>query len=213
MNGSQNRSVKVDCISELAPFFELLRRYYAGTFARGSERKSLPLFKEEPFAWHDERVAEALNVLADVSAGDIRRFDVEFNRLFVGPGKLPAPPYEMVYMSAGRLLQHPSLPLPECYRRANLEPHILRAHPDDHLSLELACAMRLAWSKRTQDLDLLADFLLTHLGVWYKDHIRDIRSATTNTQCLAAAQMLESVLDAGVAWAHEHEQDAAKGAA
>lgn len=213
MDSSQNCGLKVNCISELAPFFELLRRYYAGTFSRRSERKSLPLFMKESFALREEKVADALKVLADVSAGDVRRFEVEFNRLFVGPGKLPAPPYEMVYMSAGRLLQHPSMPLSECYQRASLEPVILNAHPVDHLSLELACAMRLAWSRRAKDLDLLADFLLTHLGVWYKDHIRDIRNATTDAQCLAAAQMLEAVLDEGVAWARAYDEEMARGAA
>jgi len=63
----------------------------------------------------------------------------DFNRLFVGPGKPLAPPWESYYLSRDHLLfQEETLAVREAYRRLGLEAVSLHSEPDDSLSLELS---------------------------------------------------------------------------
>ena len=69
----------------------------------------------------------------------------DYLRVFVGPHKLPAPPWESVYVGNKRLLfQASTLEVREAYRSQGLLP---AEHPhvaDDHLALELDFLARLA---------------------------------------------------------------------
>lgn len=73
--------------------------------------------------------------LGELDAGN----DVaEFNRLFVGPGALVAPPYESVYLSPEQvLMQAETLAVRHFYRSFGKELAPDRHEPDDHLAFEL----------------------------------------------------------------------------
>ena len=64
--------------------------------------------------------------------------EAEYNRLFVGPGRLPAPLYESVWRSEDRLLmQDQTLQVRAIYRRYGLESRYGCSQPDDHVAVEL----------------------------------------------------------------------------
>ncbi len=62
----------------------------------------------------------------------------DHQRLFVGPGRLLAAPYESVYLSRDHLLfEEQTLQVREAYRAFGLVAPALNREPDDHLGLEL----------------------------------------------------------------------------
>ena len=68
----------------------------------------------------------------------------EFFRLFVGPGRLVAPPYESVYLSPeGVLMQEETEAVRAFYQAYGLEVRAKYCEPDDALSLELEFYSRL----------------------------------------------------------------------
>ena len=69
----------------------------------------------------------------------------DYNRLFVGPGKIIAPPWESVQVDDERqLFQEETLAVRNWYRRFGLQAERLYTEPDDHVGLELAFLAHLA---------------------------------------------------------------------
>ena len=63
----------------------------------------------------------------------------EYNRFFIGPGDLTAPPWESIYLgNEGALFQKTTLEVRQAYRAFGLQPESYRRVPDDSLALELA---------------------------------------------------------------------------
>ncbi|HKZ83677.1 MAG TPA: molecular chaperone TorD family protein [Anaerolineae bacterium] len=68
-----------------------------------------------------------------------------YTRLFIGPGKVLAPPWESVYFNEERLtFQEQTLQVRAWYRRFGLEAEKLHNEPDDHIGLELSFLAHLA---------------------------------------------------------------------
>jgi TorA maturation chaperone TorD len=66
-------------------------------------------------------------------------------RLFVGAGKVLAPPWESVYTSKERLLfQEETLQVREWYHRFGLQAERQYQEPDDHIGLELSFLAQLS---------------------------------------------------------------------
>ena len=75
----------------------------------------------------------------------ISRLYNEYMRLFVGPQKLPAPPWESVYRShQGLLFQESTLTIREIYRKQGFEAEGYPRVADDSLALELDFMGRMA---------------------------------------------------------------------
>lgn len=69
----------------------------------------------------------------------IERLKAEYTRLFIGPARLPAPPWESVYRGEDRLLlQSSTLEVRALYRSQGALPAHYPAVADDHVALELA---------------------------------------------------------------------------
>ncbi|MBR2942660.1 MAG: molecular chaperone TorD family protein [Clostridia bacterium] len=102
----------------------------------------------------------------------------EYMRLFVGPQKLVAPPWESVYRShQGLLFQESTLTVREIYRRQGFEAEGYPRVPDDSLSLEMDFMGRMAERALTALLEDRSDdlrealtvsesFLRVHLLFW-----------------------------------------------
>lgn len=62
----------------------------------------------------------------------------EYNRLFIGPGHLPAPPWESVYLSKEKIIfdEH-TLAVRDFYKRWKVAPTRINKEPDDHIGFEL----------------------------------------------------------------------------
>lgn len=70
---------------------------------------------------------------------------LDYTRLFVGPDKVIAPPWESIYFNDSRtIFDERTLDVREWYRRFNLESVHIRKEPDNHIGLELAFLAHLA---------------------------------------------------------------------
>lgn len=110
----------------------------------------------------------------------------EYMRLFVGPAKLAAPPWESVYAEQGRsLFTATTLEVRNAYRAMGMLPAAYPQVADDHLAIELSFMARLA-----EQMDQTADggdeqgygrahdaseaFLDQHLLKWIDRYAADI---------------------------------------
>lgn len=79
---------------------------------------------------------------AGETEAEVRR-DVQ--RLFTGPGRLLAPPYESVHLNpSGLIFDSETLAVRAFYRRFGLRAPRLNQEPDDHIALELELLSTLA---------------------------------------------------------------------
>lgn len=155
-----------------------------------SDLASLFPYAEQP-GLIAQGVAEVAAYLADPAAGSAEGFDRllwDYTRLFIGPAKLPAPPYESVYRSPDRLLfQEETLAVRKAFRAYGLETARAGSEPDDHIGLELqflAETCRVAAEAGVAGVDQVlrdqAAFLDEHLLQWAADFAADVtRSAET----------------------------------
>ena len=115
----------------------------------------------------------------------------EYMRLFVGPDKLVAPPWESVYRGEDAMLfQEVTLEVREIYRGFGLLPEGYPHVADDSLALELAFMAKLA-ERALEDLhsgDVLGlsrllesseEFLTRHLLVWIPKFLERMQKAST----------------------------------
>jgi TorA maturation chaperone TorD len=111
------------------------------------------VFEEAPFGMGQKDVQRGLSLLQDwgrLGNGSLpepvfKDLQSDYFSLFVGAGKVLAPPWESVYFSEERLLfQEQTLAVRAWYRRFGLEIEKLHQEPDDHLGLELAFLAHLA---------------------------------------------------------------------
>jgi TorA maturation chaperone TorD len=136
---------------------------------------------------------------------DALRWD--YTRLFIGPEKLPAPPWESVYMSRDRLLfQKQTMQVRRIYRKFGYIPSNHPHEADDHLGLELDFMFRLAL--RTKEdidqkefdsaLDLLqnqSSFLEEHLLKWVPLFVKDVLGSAETPFFQGMAKILQGYLE------------------
>jgi TorA maturation chaperone TorD len=125
---------------------------------------------------------EALSVAGETPE-DLR---AEHTQLLIGPGKLPAPPWESVYSSGERVIfQRSTLEIRNFYRSQGFIPQLYPKVADDHIALELDFLRLLAqraldaWSERDKtayaaSLQAGNDFLVEHLLQWVDRFARDL---------------------------------------
>ena len=135
-----------------------------------------------------EAFGKALAGLEDVPA---RRID--YARLFVGPGALPAPPWESVCkFKDGSLFTRITLEVRAAYRAQGFIPERYPQVSDDHLALELdflarlAQGMQKAWEEGDSDAlerarQTSASFLEEHLGAWIGPFSADLANASSDS--------------------------------
>ena len=141
------------------------------------------IFAEAPFAAEKEETKAGLKLLQNwakqgLSNEIFERLQSDYTRLFIGPGKLIAAPWESVYFSDERLtFQEQTLEVRNWYRRFGLEAEKIYREPDDHIGLELLFMSHLAAlgiqalnesdEARFEELwSAQRDFHLQHLGAW-----------------------------------------------
>lgn len=102
----------------------------------------------------------------------------DFTRLFIGPGRMLAVPWESVHRSEeGLTFEAETLQVRHAYAAAGFEAPALNREPDDHIGLELAFVGELAVaaleSVERGDAEAAMDamaaagaFVRDHLGVW-----------------------------------------------
>ncbi|QDR79327.1 TorD/DmsD family molecular chaperone [Sporomusa termitida] len=119
-----------------------------------------------------------------------KTLQADFNRLFVGPGHLAAPPWESVYRSRERLIfGEQTLAVRAFYRSFGLESKKRHSEPDDHISLELEfmawlCKQAAKPDISTEKLNLYMSgqtrFLSGHILAWAPALCDDISKAAAS---------------------------------
>jgi TorA maturation chaperone TorD len=118
----------------------------------------------------------------------------DFSKLFIGPGPGLAPPFESLYVGAGRYGGTATSELENALARAGLQQTGSPNFPGDHLAVELALLAH--WStlgERAECGWLLREHLLTWVPRWAEDVRR--HSATHFYRALAA--LVEDIVRCG----------------
>ncbi len=140
------------------------------------------------------------------TATDWLEVEYEFNRLFVGPRAVPAPPYASAYREEPSLMGPPTLEVRDAYRRLGLAVPDQGATPDDHLAFELdamvafdALAGAVAAGEEAELGELRAWFVAEHMAGWVPRFIEATRGQGDVSPPVAmAASALEQWLDQAV---------------
>lgn len=124
----------------------------------------------------------------------------EYTRLFIGPAKLPAPPWESVYVSSdGLIFQACTLEVRRVYREAGYQTAAYPHEADDHLAAELDFMAQLSEDaraaydvgERNRAFELLScqrRFLDEHLVTWVGAFAQRLaEGAPSNTSCFYLA--------------------------
>ncbi|CEP68076.1 DMSO/Nitrate reductase chaperone [Moorella glycerini] len=179
---------------------ELIYRFLARLYQEGPGKELLSALVEEqllvelPASIDNPMLATGCRQMqAELTAraGDMEAYQQElqedYNRLFVGPGHLEAPPWESVYRSKEHLLfGEETLAVREFYRSFGLESKKKNREPDDHLGLEMefmawlsrtAAAKVQAGEEATEFLQGQQRFLKEHLEQWVPALCSDIQKA------------------------------------
>lgn len=132
----------------------------------------------------------------------------EYTRLFIGPAKLPTPPWESVYVTKERLIfQESTLKVRQCYLKYHFLPVHYRSEADDHIALELDFMYNLSHlaetafqeDKSDEVVKILGDqkaFLEEHLLVWVPQFVSQLEAATNHPLYEGIAFILEKFLRA-----------------
>jgi TorA maturation chaperone TorD len=131
-------------------------------------------------------IVKGLELLRKGADSEPEKLVLEHTRLFIGPYRLPAPPYESVYRTDERLvMQWPTIEVRKAYLQAGLEIKGIHANPDDHICAELEfmeyLSDKTALSLKNEDantamkyLELQGKFLEGHLNKWVPAFSEDI---------------------------------------
>ncbi len=151
-------------------------------------------------------IYEGLELLKKGAEYEIKELSLEYSRLFIGPYKLPAPPYESVYRTDERLvMQQSTIEVRKAYLQAGLEIKGIYTNPDDHISAELEFMEYLcdqtALSLNNRDmpavikyLKLQRAFFEEHLNKWVTTFSEDVLRNTEQNFYRGAALLLRGFI-------------------
>lgn len=140
----------------------------------------------------------------------IGKYDAEviydFNKLFIGPGKLLAPPYESYYRNPEKLfMQKETMAVRDFYSSAGVNVKRLNSQPDDFIALEFEFICFLLYKAAAHIsndpdmtdyyLQLYSEFLDKHLSKWIFDHCQDILAKSTSDFCKGMAIITQSFIE------------------
>ena len=137
---------------------------------------------------------------AEVTEVQLQEQEAEFNRLFVGPGPILAPPWESVYSSREHLLfDEATFQVRELYHRFGKQFINENNEPDDHLVIELDF-LHFLNNKGLQEGDVtLVDcqlaFLEEHLSRWVPRFCELILKHSDSLLYRGAALLLRDFVD------------------
>ena len=140
-----------------------------------------------------ETAEASLVRLKDGEARKVSLVKDEYTRLFIGPGKLDAPPWESVYATKERLLfQKTTLDVRSAYRAQGFEAQAYPSVADDHIAIELDFMASLGkraqiayadgkMALMSQAMKASAAFIDNHLGQWidvYANALEEVSNAS-----------------------------------
>ncbi|MDA8082710.1 MAG: molecular chaperone TorD family protein [Nitrospiraceae bacterium] len=144
---------------------------------------------------------KAINGIDFTSEKQIEGILWEFTRLFIGPYRLPCPPWESVYTSPKRLMMQESADqVLSIYREAGLMLNTADVLPD-HIGAELnflAVLLQKAHSETDQKdyfMGMAGRLLAEHLLKWVPEFTRDMENAAETLLYKALAKTTRNIID------------------
>ena len=124
----------------------------------------------------------------------------EYRALFFGPGKMPAPPWESVYLSPERLvMREPAYQVLQSYAQAGLGYDGMTETPPDHVARELGFLAALADPAVEVDQPeaKAAAFMRDHVARWVPMFCRDVEHAVPGGFYAGLALLLRELVELG----------------
>lgn len=200
----QSQRYKSDHLLTKYQIYYLLRHYYAGKAWREPEifEALTKEYKNDSNDKEETYLSDLLKTMSRVEPEAV----YEFNKLFIGPGKLLAPPYESAYRNPESILmQKETLALRKFYSSAGIRVRKQNSEPDDHLVLELEFICYLLFKadackdadpvKSEYYLELYSKFLVEHLGKWIFDHCEDVLRHSSTKLCWGMAMITKRFIE------------------
>ncbi len=143
------------------------------------------------------------DLMTDENINDLK---ADYVNLFIGPGKLPSPPYESVYRSKKRLVfQDETIEVRYAYARQKLIFTNIHREPDDHIGLEMDFLSQLTkraakefrdgqFNKVKKTLNAESEFMNGHLLEWACRFAEDVTGAARTDFYRAAGKLLNGYL-------------------
>lgn len=172
-------------------------------------QRSAPTLDAEALGPAVERLIGALEITQGQAEQALHALEIEYNRLFVGPGRPQAPPYESFYRDRWGVLMGPSArDVERRYARAGLtvkpDHHDLPDHVATELGFMAYLVMREGEAKgeeRRVWLDRQRSFLRDHLSVWLPLLCRRVKEASRHPFYTALAELTETFMSLEMQWA------------
>ena len=160
-----------------------------------------------PYAEESELVRQGIDeaqaYLSDPANATDEAFDAlhwDYTRMFIGPDKLPAPPWESAYCNEERLLfQEQTMAVRRAFRTYGYANPGAPMEPDDHIGLELdflyrTCSLALEATEGAALVGICRDqlsFVKEHLQVWVPAFAADVARDARTGFYRGMARMLE----------------------
>lgn len=151
-------------------------------------------------------VTKGLRMLKEVGADKLEELSLEFAGLFIGPGKIPIPPYESFYTSEKRLLmQEATIAVRKKYLKAGLVMKNLYSSPEDHIASEFEFMYFLCQKEAEargksngeqalEWLEMQQEFLKEHLSAWIPAFCKDLEQAAESDFYKGVAKVTKAYL-------------------
>ena len=129
----------------------------------------------------------------------------DFNRLFLGPGNLLAPPYESSYRNPeGLLMQKETMDVRKFYSAVGVGVKNRNSQPDDSLALQFEFVCYLLFraashinnepDKTNYYMELYLQFIEEHIGKWIFKHCQDVLNNSKTDFCRGMAEITQSFI-------------------
>lgn len=174
----------MDNAARRAGVYRQLAAYYAGDLSAGEQGTVL--------------LGEVLGKTISVPAPTEEDM-YDFNRLFVGPQKLLAPPLESYYRNEDHLpMQAETMAVRAAYGAVGIELKAQNKIPDDHAQFEFffaACLLEAVSKYPGQEQGELAavhyrKFMQEHLLCWIFDHLQAVEEHSSTSFCREMAKVI-----------------------
>jgi len=166
-----------------------------------------------------ERLIRALEIKQGQAEQALRTLEIEYNRLFVGPGRPQAPPYESFYRSKWGLMMGPSTrEVKQQYAEAGLTIAPDYRDLPDHVATELGfmayLTMREAEAKgeKSSWLERERLFLQDHLSVWVPRLCQRVKEASQHPFYTALAELTQAFVSLDMEWSKNRYASQPEGA-
>ncbi|WHY88885.1 molecular chaperone TorD family protein [Neobacillus novalis] len=176
--------------------YQLFLHYYRGDLLKlpsAEWGKLLEMLERQHSLQSNDWGRKAIQQLQNLTDQALETFEFDFNRLFVGPNKLLASPFESSYQNfEGTVMQAETLKVRRFYYYEGLQVANEGGLPDDHIQFELEFILHLLGSEDKNKV--LQLFLEKHLLKWVDQHWARIEEHSQNQITLAFGYLLKGFI-------------------